>query len=120
MDQAISAFMNLLSSKYLSTESECRPVDFGRKVQYFTIDAITALAHGKPFGCLSSDSDKHDYLKTVETMIPVAGMITVYPWLNWVLQTRIVKPFLPTEADPIGVGKVKASVSHFGFSVHFR
>jgi hypothetical protein len=102
------ALLNLLSTKYISTGSEYKPVDFGRKVEYFTLDAISALAHGKPFGCLSSDSDMHDYIKITEAMLPAAMMISIYPWLNWVLQLSIVKPILPSEADPVGVGKIKA------------
>jgi hypothetical protein len=37
-------------------------------------------------------------------------MITVLPWLNSLLQSRLMKGVLPSEKDPLGFGKVKGSV----------
>ena len=33
-------------------------------------------------------------------------MVTALPWINWVLQTRLVKRILPSEKDLIGFGKL--------------
>jgi hypothetical protein len=95
-----------LIDKYVTTGSDYKPLDFGRKAQYFTLDVITSLAYGKAFGYLTTDSDVYDYIKTVEETLPAAMMVTVLPWINWVLQTRLVKSFLPSEKDPIGFGKL--------------
>ena len=95
-----------LIDKYVPSGSEHKPLDFGRKAQYFTLDVITSLAYGKAFGYLSSDSDVYDYIQTVEETLPAAMMVTVLPWINWVLQTRLVKRVLPSERDPIGFGKL--------------
>jgi hypothetical protein len=95
-----------LIDKYVTTGSEHKPLDFGRKAQYFTLDVMTSLAYGKAFGYLTTNSDVFDYIKKVEETLPAAMMVTVLPWINWVLQTRLVKSFLPSEKDPIGFGKL--------------
>jgi hypothetical protein len=97
-----------LVDKYATTGSNYKPLDFGRKAQYFTLDVISHIAYGKAFGYLTTDSDVYDYIKEVEGTLPAAMMVTVFPWINWILQMRIVKSFLPSEKDPIGFGKVIA------------
>lgn len=82
-------------------------MDLARKVQYFAMDAITALAFGTPLGCLKTDSDVHHWIKTVEEMLPAMVFVVCLPWLCWFLRTSIVKKFiLPSENDPTGAGKV--------------
>jgi len=106
IDENIANFINLLD-KYVSTpDSDYKPFDFGRKTQYFTLDVITDIAFGKAFGFLATDSDLYEYIKTVEETMGAAMMVTVLPWINWVLQTRLMKRILPDERDPTGFGKV--------------
>ena len=81
-------------------------MDFGRKAQYFTLDVISHVSYGKAFGHLATDSDIYGYIEEVDKTLPAAMMVTVLPWINWVLQTRLVKSFLPSEKDPIGFGKI--------------
>ncbi|KAF8865177.1 hypothetical protein BDZ45DRAFT_796971 [Acephala macrosclerotiorum] len=85
IDQNITAFVSLID-KYVTTGSD--------------------LAYRKAFGYLVTDSDVYDYIKTVEETLPAAMMVSVLPWINWVLQTRMVKRFLPYEKDLIGFGKL--------------
>ncbi|KAL0777984.1 hypothetical protein CaCOL14_005637 [Colletotrichum acutatum] len=50
---------------------ERKPFDFGRKAQFFTLDVISDLAFGEPFGFAASDSDMYEYIKTTEENLPV-------------------------------------------------
>ncbi|KAJ6785847.1 hypothetical protein PWT90_08722 [Aphanocladium album] len=50
IDKHIQCFIELLQVKYLSADQRYRPVDFARKVQYFTLDVISDLAFAQPFG----------------------------------------------------------------------
>jgi hypothetical protein len=83
-----------------------RALDFARKAQYFTLDVISSVAFGYPFGYLLQDSDVHDYIKTTEEVLPAVMLVTILPWINWVLQTRLMKSVLPSDRDPIGFGKI--------------
>ena len=105
IDQNVANLVTLIE-KYLTTGSDFKPFDFGRKAQFFTLDVITHLAYGKAFGYLETDSDVYEYIKTMEETLPAAMLVTVLPWMNWLLQTKLVKRILPSEKDPIGFGKL--------------
>lgn len=105
VDYNVAMLVKLVET-YVAASSDFKPMDFGRKAQYFTLDTITHLAYGKAFGYLETDSDLFDYIKTVEEKLPAAMMVTVLPWMNWILQTGLVKAILPSEKDPIGFGKI--------------
>lgn len=92
--------------KYVPTGSEFKPLDFGRKAQYFTLDVITTVASSKAVGYLATDSDVFGFIKTVEETFLAAIMVTVLPWINSVLQTKLVKKLLPSEKGPLGFGKL--------------
>jgi hypothetical protein len=102
----VLALIKLIDSKYITTDTEYRPIDFGRKAQYFTLDVITAVAYGLPFGFLATDTDVYQYIETSEKVVPAAMMVTVFPWLNHVLTSSFMKSLLPSATDPIGFGKI--------------
>jgi hypothetical protein len=83
-------------------------MDFGRKAQFFTLNVISSIAFGSPFGYLTVDKDINDFIEKSDESMEAIGMVTVLPWINWVLQTRLVKRYLPSGKDPIGFGKVVA------------
>jgi hypothetical protein len=106
IDENVAALVDLIEKKYVSTNFEFKPFDFGRKVQYFTVDTISSMAFGKAFGDLATDSDVHQYIKTIEESLRMICIVTAIPWLSRLFQTRIMKKFLPSETDKIGFGKV--------------
>jgi hypothetical protein len=55
---------------------------------------------------VETDSDMYEYIATVENVFSSALMVTIYPWLNWVLRSRFLKAFLPSEQDPLGMGRI--------------
>ncbi|KUJ10127.1 cytochrome P450 [Mollisia scopiformis] len=106
IDRNIQNLIKLIRAKYLSTDSESKPLDFGRKAQYFTLDVISDVAYREPFGFLAADRDLYDYIKEAEKVLPAALMVTIFPVLNWVLQLSILKAALPSDKDPLGMGKI--------------
>ncbi|KAK3347287.1 cytochrome P450 [Lasiosphaeria hispida] len=106
IDEDVAALVNLVERKYLSTDTDYRPLDFGRKAQYFTLDVISHIAFGDPFGCLATDSDMYEYIKTTEDNLPAIIMVSVLPRLSKALQSPILKSLLPSDKDPIGLGKI--------------
>ncbi|KDN67099.1 putative cytochrome P450 [Colletotrichum sublineola] len=66
IDQNVLRLVDLLD-RYVS---EDKPFDFGAKAQYFTLDVISDLAFGEPFGDLTTDSDVHEYIRTMEENMP--------------------------------------------------
>lgn len=106
IDNNIANLIKLIETKYLSTETELRLVDFAQKAQFFTLDVISDIAFGRKFGYLANDKDMFSYIKTTEDTIPVMILVGALPWLAKVLHSRLFKSLLPTDKDVYGLGKV--------------
>ncbi|KAJ0307046.1 hypothetical protein COL5a_009483 [Colletotrichum fioriniae] len=92
---------------------ERKPLDFGRKAQFFTLDVISDLAFGEPFGFVGSDSDMYEYIKTTEENLPVFMGMTVVPWVIRLFRYPLLRSMLPTEKDRLGFAK-RFSAERFG------
>ena len=103
--------VKLIDEKYISTSTEFKPMDIGRKAQYFTLDVLSSLAFGQSFGDIRTDSDNHKYIETVEESGPAIIMVMVLPWISKLLQLPFLKGVLPSAEDTIGFGKVMGWVS---------
>ncbi|KAK2020401.1 cytochrome P450 [Colletotrichum zoysiae] len=101
VDENVLRFINLID-KLISQDE---PFDFGTKVQYFTLDVITDLAFGKPFGYVESDSDVNEYIQTMEQNMPNVVVTAVLPWLLAVLSSSLFRCLLPSDKNAIGLGK---------------
>jgi len=114
VDGNVLALVNLIETRYIA---ENRLFDFGRKAQYFTLDVISDLAYGDPFGFLEKDADQHDYIKITEEQFSMLLTLTVYPWIISALSSPLLKFLLPTEDDPFGFGKFMGQVFFPLFSI---
>ncbi|UQC82541.1 cytochrome P450 [Colletotrichum lupini] len=85
--------------------SENKAFDFGLKAQYFTLDVISDLTFGEPFGDVASDSDVHEYIRTSEQNMPNVVLAAVLPWLLALLSSPLLRCLLPSDKDAIGFGK---------------
>lgn len=81
-------------------------VDFGKKAQYFTLDVISDIAFGTPFGFLQTDSDVYKYIETTEKTLPMVMISTVAPFIVKIFASPLMKPALPSEKDIFGFGRV--------------
>ena len=106
IDDNVAALIKLIDSKYISTPTDYKPMDFARKAQYFTLDVISSLAFGKAFGNLEQDDDAHGYIKMLEDAGPTIILLTVLPFIRSMLQLPLLRNLLPSSKDKIGFGKV--------------
>ncbi|KAF2998659.1 hypothetical protein E8E13_008015 [Curvularia kusanoi] len=104
VDDEIANFVHLIESKYISTGQDFRPIQFGEKASFFTLDIISNLAFGQAFGYLDKDEDVYDYLKITEASISFLILIANVPILADILQSRVLRKFMPSEADKAGFG----------------
>ncbi|KAH7192764.1 cytochrome P450 [Fusarium flagelliforme] len=102
IDKNILSFISLLT-KYADAK---KPVDLGRRAQFFTLDVISDLAFGEPFGFLETDSDVYKYIQITEETLPAVMVTTVIPWLVKILSSPLFKSVLPSEKDRLGFGKL--------------
>ncbi|KAK3349723.1 cytochrome P450 [Lasiosphaeria hispida] len=107
VDFGIAGFINLIRTKYLSTETELKPLDFGRKTQYLTLDTITKIAFSREFGFLATDSDVHRYVESTESMFVFNQLCGEVPWMYSIFHSDWMLGLLgPKATDEKGLGKL--------------
>jgi hypothetical protein len=107
IDEGILRLATLLDGKYISTETEYRPVDLARKIQFMTLDIAGEIAFGERLGFLDEDRDKWKYIEQAEASLPVMQVIAMRPWVVGLLQSRLLRRVvMPTAEDPVGLGKI--------------
>ena len=62
IDNNITALISLIEQKYISTPGESRPLDMAKRAQFFALDVVSEIGHGRPFGFLRQDKDLHQFL----------------------------------------------------------
>lgn len=84
-------------------------MDMAEKVQFFTMDVISAVGFGTCFGMLQNDSDTDNYIEASDEGL-VYGTYMLAMGLSWMSQAPIIgKVFMPTLEDKKGVGKMMAT-----------
>lgn len=100
IDKQIRNFVDLIERKYLSTSKEYRPMDLGQKGQFFTLDVISDLAFGEPFGYLKEDDDVFDYIKITDQvgfssfhLLPESSpyVPTVEAWYKYLFRQKMLR-----------------------------
>ncbi|KAH7203195.1 cytochrome P450 [Fusarium oxysporum] len=104
IDEHIAKLINLLETKYLSTDKDYRPVDFAQKIQFFTLDVISDLAFGQAFGYMEQDDDVFDFIKITKSYFPVTLIMANIPSLVSLLHSKLFSGALPKESDKLGFG----------------
>ena len=112
MDKVIMTFIELIKSKYISKSDILRPVDIGEKIHFLTLDIITSLSTGTPFGWLTDDEDKYSYIATIAASVPAMSFMGAVPFLSRLTRMPAFQRLvLPSVKDRIGMGAVKG-VAH--------
>lgn len=104
VDDHVSRLIRLIETKCLSAPEAYRPVDFARKIQYFTLDVISDLAFGEAFGYMEQDDDVFDFIKITRSFFPVAVLMANMPSLVTVMHSPLLRGMLPKESDKLGFG----------------
>ena len=111
IDEQLIDWLGRVGKNWASQPTASRAFDIGRRIQFLTVDIITKICLGSPLGCVASDSDKHDFLATVERGNAVCQHLSVLLELNSLMYYLTKIPFLgsfivPKSSDQKGVGKI--------------
>lgn len=66
-------------------------MDFAQVAQYLTLDVITFLSLGEPFGYITEDRDVYEYVKTVEDNFPLMNVFSAVPLLSANMRIPVVQ-----------------------------
>ena len=109
VDERLQDFLNLIRSKYISSDRRVVPMDLAKKVQYFTLDVISSVGLGKAFGMLQSDCDVNDYLQSSEEGLAI-GSTALAMGFSWITQAPFIGRFIaPSPQDNNGFGRMMAT-----------
>ncbi|KAL2194013.1 cytochrome P450, partial [Corynascus similis CBS 632.67] len=111
IDAEIASLVDLLEPKYVSTETDVRPVDLAQAAQNWSLDVITSIALGEPFGYLTEDKDIYDFIKIIQGELPLATLCSSTPTLgNLVFGSGLVTLLGPGPKDATGRDKLMGIV----------
>lgn len=111
IDERVIEFIDRIDKDWLSPPGQTRLFDIARRIQFFTIDTITHVCFGRPIGFVESDTDKHNFIATIETQLPIIQHFSVFLSLNVVLRWAAKVPSLrrlvvPSSVDKSGIGVI--------------
>lgn len=111
LDEQILRWLCVVDKSWTSQPGESKRFDIGRRIQYLTVDIITKVFLGEELGDVTSDSDKFDFLATVEQGNSVCQHLSVLLELNnlmyYFTKLPIIGPLIGANpTDKSGVGRV--------------
>lgn len=92
-------YVKLIEDSYLSTAEHVKPMDLARTAQYFTLDVITDMAFGYPFGFLSANKDLYDYISSVGSLMPFFELQGNVRFVAAITQNYYVKALMSPKAN---------------------
>lgn len=81
-------------------------MEFAKKMQYHTIDLVSGIAFGEPFGFVEADQDLWGYTKQIHDSQAVFQMVCLMPWLGTLLQSPVGRLLQPSDKDVVGIGRL--------------
>ena len=84
-----------------------QPFDMALVAQYFTMDVITHVALGHPFGYLKRNEDVYSFLATTRSLMPALELGCNHSWIKRLLESRLMQTIVaPSPTDSKGIGAV--------------
>lgn len=106
IDRAVASWIDLIERKYISTTEEMKPMDFEEKAHYFSLDAISEIAHSESFECLKQDRDTKGVLAVNDAIVPILMAVSSYAVFWKMLRMWPFYLMVPHDGDAVGFGAI--------------
>ncbi|KAK3389845.1 cytochrome P450 [Podospora didyma] len=106
VDRQLLQLIALIDTKYISDHGTLRPFDLSAKSQFFSLDVISDMSFGSPFGFLTEDRDLYQFLEINDGAVPIMNVFQAMPWLTNAVQRWPLRLALPNDGDNIGLGRL--------------
>lgn len=106
VDQILGEFIHLMDTKYISTATDYRPVDFAQKMMFFALDVISEVGWSEALGFIRNDKDMHQHVELNNKMMPLLASFIAIPWMGSVLKTWPLSLLQPHEGNDVGFGRL--------------
>ncbi|KAF6812422.1 cytochrome P450 [Colletotrichum sojae] len=82
VNEQIDRIKTLIRTKHLSRPGNTKPMDFTLIAQLFTLDSLSTIAYGKPFGFIEANEDLNGFIRKARATFPFVTLCSVVPWMN--------------------------------------
>ena len=104
----VKELIQLIRSKYATSDGVSKPMDLASKLQYLALDVISDVGLGHSFGDLIADADVNEYIKSSEEGLLIATF-SLGLGICWIRDVPVFgKLVSPSEKDEKGYGKMMA------------
>jgi len=114
IDTQIAKLKDLIRKHYLSVPTSSsstharKTADLVWIIRFFTMDLITALAYGEPFGYLDANTDLFGYNEQVQQMTKPMAVMVDTPVLRNFVNSPLAPHLMPKVTDEKGMGRLIA------------
>lgn len=106
VNSQVARLIETIRRKHLTTKSRFCDTEFASLSRYFTLDVITRLAYGEPFGFLDADN-LYGYIRGVDKSTKAMTLSQEIPFFRQIVFSRtFFRLFGPRPSDERGVGKI--------------
>ncbi|KAF2766272.1 putative P450 monooxygenase [Teratosphaeria nubilosa] len=100
MDARIAELLNLIRDNYSHVT-----MDFAKVADYFTLDVLSTVAFGRPFGFMAENADKWSYGKQTSEFMGLLELQVNHVSVRWILQSPLMQWLVgPKPTDKSGLG----------------
>ena len=100
IDARVVDMIDLIRTKYSNTV-----VDMSIITRYFTLDVLSTIAFGRPFGFMAANEDLWDYDKLTTQAMMVLEWVVHHRTFRWIFQSSLVQYLgAPKPTDKRGMG----------------
>lgn len=101
VDNRIIDLLTLIRTQY----GDGMTVDFASIARYFTLDVLSTVAFGRPFGFMAANDDLWDYNKTTSGFMLVLNLVANHASVRWLFYSHAAQALGgPKITDKSGVG----------------
>ena len=117
IDEILLDWLRRVRCSWISSPEKYKDFDIGKRVEFLTVDIITRIGLGKQLGCVAADSDKYEFLSTVQRGNAICQHFSVLLEFNTLMYFLTKLPFIgswitPNPRDKSGVGRIMGVSSY--------
>jgi hypothetical protein len=111
IDEQLLDWLHRINTSWVSGPETFRSFDISMRIHFLIVDIITKVYLGTALSCIASDSDKYEFLATVQRGNSVCQHFSVILELNSLMFYLTKLPWLgsllvPKATDSSGVGRI--------------
>lgn len=100
IDSRVVEMIDLINTKYSNTV-----VDMAAITRFFTLDVLSTIAFGRPFGFMAANADLWDYDKLTTQAMLILEWVVNHARFRWFFQSTLVQALAaPKSTDSRGMG----------------